>query len=441
MGKKVLIINYYWPPSGGPAVQRWLSIANHLVREGIHCSVLTVDENQAAYPVIDPQLSNRIDRRIEVYRTGTSELFWLYKQYAGGGKLPASGLVDESDPNWKQKIARFFRGNFFLPDPRRGWNKEALRRARQIIGEQKIDVIITAGPPHSTHLIGLALKERNSVHWIADFHDYWTDAFYLKKFYRTLPAQWIDKAYEKKVLKNADLILCHCQAARILFSSKVSSRDIKSKIRVHTVGYEEELFPEVTPAPQPEFAITYTGSMPGYYDPRAFMEALRIVRGIKKEVPLVFRFVGLMSPKIREMISQYGLDELLEEVGYVSHLTSIDYLYKSSILFLINPRLGDERMIVPGKLYEYLAVRKPIIFLGPADSENARIITDCEAGQSFERHDAAGLASYLSELMDRWTEKKHVDLENDNENYKKYGRERESRQLALIIESMVSDDG
>lgn len=437
MNKKVLIINYYWPPSGGPAVQRWLSIANYLLGEGLDCSVLTVDEDQAAYPVVDPQLSERVDSRIDVHRTGTSELFWLYRQYVGKGKLPASGLVDESDPNWKQKIARFIRGNIFLPDPRRGWNRQALTRARQIIREQKTDVVITAGPPHSTHLIGLALKKTESVHWIADFHDYWTDAFYLKKFYRTYLAQWIDRSYEREVLKRADLILCHCQGARDLLASKISSRDIKFKIRVHTMGYDEALFPEVAPAPQPVFAVAYVGSMPDYYDPKTFLEALRLIKESgKAAAPVVFRFVGLLSPKIREMIYQYGLEDWLEEVGYVSHLEAIDYLYQSSVLFLINPHLGDEKRIVPGKLYEYLAARKPILYLGPAESENARIIAECEAGQTFERQDVTGLAAWLSELIRRWTKKRHVDLENDNQSYKRYGRERESKALAAIIKNM-----
>ena len=166
----------------------------------------------------------------------------MYKQYVGS--IPANAFVDERHPSLKQKIARFIRGNFFIPDPRRGWNKYAYKKAVEIISRHAIQAVITAGPPHSTHLIGLKLKKKQNIKWIADFHDYWSTIFYLKDFYRLPPARWIDTCYEKKVLKQADLVLAHCQYARNLYIERLNSKD-QQKILVHAMGYDETLFQPV----------------------------------------------------------------------------------------------------------------------------------------------------------------------------------------------------
>src|SRR5262249_39479639 len=158
----------------------------------------------------DETLLTRIAPSTRTFRTGTSELFGIYKRYIGKGKVPANGLVDEPDPTLLQKVARFARGNFFLPDPRKGWNKHAYDRAAALITSEKIDIVFTAGPPHSTHLVGLRLKKHfPHIRWIADIHDYWTEVSYLSKFYRTAIAGWVDARLEKKVLRSADRIMTH----------------------------------------------------------------------------------------------------------------------------------------------------------------------------------------------------------------------------------------
>ncbi len=185
---KILLLNYYWPPGGGPAVQRWLDITNYLSAYGIDTDVVTVDDKLATYPFRDETLMTRISPGTRIFRTGTSELFSIYKRFIGKGKVPANGLVDEPDPTFLQKAARFARGNFFLPDPRRGWNKHAYAQAAALIKTERIDVIFTAGPPHSTHLIGLKLKKHfPHIPWIADIHDYWTSDFL---FIKILPDRY-----------------------------------------------------------------------------------------------------------------------------------------------------------------------------------------------------------------------------------------------------------
>jgi hypothetical protein len=217
--EKILLINYYWPPCGGPAVQRWLDITNYIEAKGIQTYVVTIDEKVATFPSYDASLQNRIAKSTKVFKTDTSELFDIYKKFVGNGKVPTTGLVDEPNPGFLKKVARFIRGNFFLPDPRIGWNKHAYKMAKTLIEQHNIKVVFTAGPPQSTHLVGLKLKrEFPHVKWVTDIHDYWTEVSHLKLFYRTKIATYFDRKLERKVLVNADVIMTHCRSSKKIFS-------------------------------------------------------------------------------------------------------------------------------------------------------------------------------------------------------------------------------
>jgi glycosyltransferase involved in cell wall biosynthesis len=437
MAIKILLLNYYWPPGGGPAVQRWLDITNYLSAYDIHSDVVTVDDKLATYPFRDETLMTRISPGTRVFRTGTSELFSVYKRFIGKGKVPANGLVDEPDPTFLQKAARFARGNFFLPDPRRGWNKHAYAQAAALIETERIDVIFTAGPPHSTHLIGLKLK-RDFPHipWIADIHDYWTEVSYLSKFYRTGIAGYFDKRLEKKVLLSADRIMTHCQSSKSLQCGKIEGRDC-SKIFVHTMGFNEDMFYPRPPVRQASFEIIYTGIMADHYEPEMLFRALKTAIGQRPDLPVKLKFIGSLSSTIRDHIMELGLGPLLEEWPYVPHARVVSELYKSTTVFLINPKFENEGIHVPGKLYEYLAVLKPIISIAPHGSENEQIILNMKAGQNFDRTEEAELSQYLVELMDRWQDRQDIDLP-ENPAVGMYGRKREAETLETIIKDLIN---
>jgi glycosyltransferase involved in cell wall biosynthesis len=436
MGIKILLLNYYWPPSGGPAVQRWLDITRYLSACSIHTYVVTVDEKVATYPFIDETLMNRIDGSTQTFRTGTSELFGVYKRFIGKGKVPANGLVDEPHPTFLQKAARFARGNFFLPDPRRGWNKHAYARAAAILTTEKIDVVFTAGPPHSTHLIGLKLKKHfPHISWIADIHDYWTEISYLSKFYRTGIASYFDKRLEKKVLLAADRIMTHCQSSEALQCKKLSGRDC-SKIFVHTMGFNEDLFKPRPPVRQAFFEIIYTGIMADHYEPEMLFNALRTAIEQRPDIPVKLKFVGTLAPTIRERIVELGLGPILEELPYMPHARVVGELYKSTVVFLINPKFENEGIHVPGKIYEYLAVFKPIVSIAPHGSENEQIIRKMKAGENFDRSEVVQLSHYLVDLMDRWQYSKNIDLP-ENPGIRVYGRRHEAERLCGVIEKLT----
>ena len=205
--KKILIITYYWPPSGGPGVQRWLKFSKYLPEFGYDPIIITVDPEKAEYPIKDHTLEQDVRVGQIVYRTDCSGIYEYYKKLTKAQSAPYSGFVNEGTPSLKQKIARFIRGNFFLPDARRGWNKHAYHQAIQIIQAEKIDAVITTGPPMSTHLVGQKLKKHFHLHWIADFRDPWTDIYYYNKMYPTPVAKAIDRKYERNVLLDADQVV------------------------------------------------------------------------------------------------------------------------------------------------------------------------------------------------------------------------------------------
>ena len=176
--KKVLIISYYFPPSGGSGVQRWLKFVKYLPEFGYEPIVLTVDPTVASYPQIDATLLQDIPSLVRVERTTTREMLSLYKRVSPTKEIPYGGFANENTQGLFSTISRFIRGNFFLPDPRRGWNKFAYKKACELIEQEQIDTVITTSPPHSTQLIGLKLKKRfPSIQWIADLRDPWRDIF------------------------------------------------------------------------------------------------------------------------------------------------------------------------------------------------------------------------------------------------------------------------
>ncbi len=433
--QKVLVINYYWPPSGGPNVQRWLTFARHLLAHNVQVYVLTVDEQQGTFPSMDYSLEEEVPEEVSVYRTETREVFSFYKKTAGKGRVPSTNLANEPNPNFLQRVARFVRGNFFLPDPRRGWNRFALPEARRIIEEENISIIATTGPPHSTHLIGRTLKRENkNLFWIADLHDYWTDSSYIVKFYRTQLAHQVDLRYELSVLREADHILNHCQSGKRRLTAKVPDQN-KDKFTVISMGYDAELFPAQLPSSQEVFRITFTGTITDNMESEVFFESVKAVREAIPEVPLKLCFVGLLAGEVREVIEKQGLRDILEAPGYVSHEEAIAYLFRSTILFLITPNFKGEETHVPGKLYEYLATEKPIFSISPHAGETAEIIGSNKGGVNFERSQKAEMIQTLIEWIEKWKIMRNLTTQNPTKSYQQYARDKETAVLAKIIQS------
>lgn len=395
MQKKVLIITYYFPPSGGSGVQRWLKFVKYLPEFNIQPIVLTVDEKYASYPQYDDSLMTDVSKDLRIEKTKTCEILSLYKRLSPTKEVPYGGFSNEKKPNLFQKLSRFVRGNFFLPDPRRGWNKYAYKKACEIIEQEHIETIITTSPPHSTQLIGLRLKKRfHAIKWIADLRDPWTDIYYNKDLYQSAFARLINAKYERKVLSLADKIITVSEGCRDNFLTKAN---ISDEIEIIPNGYDEDDFKDVNLiSSKGKTVISYIGVLSPLYDTDTIVNALNLLSESSKNT-LLFRFVGQVSETILNKFRETGID--IENIGLVSHKTAISYMKSSDLLLILHPPILGSKSLFPGKFFEYMASGKPILLIGYKDGYNARFIQENDLGRVFEFGDSENLSEYIMKTI------------------------------------------
>jgi glycosyltransferase involved in cell wall biosynthesis len=386
-------VTYYWPPGSGAGVQRWLKFSKYLTKLGWEAVLLTVDPDFAVYSAIDHSLNNEVPANLTVYKTRARDYFRLYKK--DKSKIPSAGFAIDEEKGFVSHITRFIRGNFFIPDPRRGWNRFAFKKACEIIETRKIDHVITTSPPHSTQLIGLKLKKKYpEIQWIADLRDPWTDIYYYDKFYPTFLSKRIDSAYEKSVLISADKIITIGKSLKELFSSKIPG--IEEKIEVISNGYDEEDFSALIASKPGILRISYVGTLSGSYPINGFLKALKLLS--EEGINFWLRFTGVVSQEHKELISSATGGSNIEFIPYSGHLTAIRNMLDASVLLLIIPDHLSSRSIITGKLFEYLASGKPVICLGPVDGDAAKILEETGHGKTFDYNDSAGISEYLTIL-------------------------------------------
>ncbi len=293
-------------------------------------------------------------------------------------------------------LTKFIRGNFFIPDPRKGWNRFAFRKACEIIENEEIRHIITTSPPHSTQLIGLKLKKKYpEIKWIADLRDPWTDIYYYNQFYPSTISRLIDSNYEKSVLKSADLLITVGKSLKELFASKI--RGLSEKIEVITNGYDAEDFSGLNPSKPGIFTISYIGTLSASYPVAGMLKALDVFRHENEDCRL--KFVGMVSPAQREDILNSPAGPTAEFIPYTDHKTAIKHMLSSTVLLLIIPYHQTNKSIITGKLFEYLASGKPIICLGPVDGDAAGIIRETGHGETFDYFDSESISEYIKVLI------------------------------------------
>lgn len=427
--KKVLIITYYWPPSGGAGVQRWLKFSKYLPENGWIPIVLTVDPAYASYPQLDQSLVSEIHPDCVVYKTKSFELYNLYKYLSRKKEVPYGGFANESKDSLFQKLSKFLRGNFLLPDPRKGWNKYAYKKALELIEKCKIDTVVTTSPPHSTQLIGLKLKKKIGVRWISDLRDPWTDIYYYNHFMHTRLAHKINLRYEKAVIEKSDLIVTVSEDLKRLFTEK-SKLGIASKIHVIPNGYDSEDFDYRELPKERKKTITYSGTISEAYDINAFLDAI-ISLDSKLHSDLLFRFVGSIPSAVEEKLKNTGIE--LELTGYVDHAKSIEYLFRSDILLIVIPKVDNNKGIVTGKFFEYLASRKPILGIGPKSGDLDNIIEQTHCGKLFDYSDSDGIRMFLTDTLSSNSEY------NNSELIKQYSRKELTKKLSLLLESKTEE--
>ncbi len=428
--KKVLLFTYYWPPSGGAGVQRWLKFCKYFPEFGVKPTVVTVREDKASYPVIDRTLFEEISPELEIIKTNSFEPLGFYQKLSGRKQIPFAGFANDDD-NWKHEISRFIRGNFFIPDARRGWNKYAFEAGSKVIAQQNIKTIITTSPPHSTQLVGLKLKKKYNVNWIADLRDPWTDIYYYPKMNHTALAKTIDLRYEREVLKNADKIIVVSDFIKNMFLQK-STHIHPEKVYVIPNGYDEEDFNRINIKHNPSsFIIGYNGTLADNYPIDTFTDAIkRVIQKYSNRLRVLVRFTGSISNDMQKKI-HHAISGHCEFNAHVPHKKSVELLLESNVLLLLIPEVKNNEGILTGKLFEYMAACNPIVCIGPKHGNAAAIINDCEAGKVFEKNESELIVTYLESLVEQYLNQKSIKTKNDL--HQKYSRRNLSKQMASLV--------
>jgi glycosyltransferase involved in cell wall biosynthesis len=414
-----LVITYYWPPSGGAGVQRWVKFIKYFKNQNIDPYIISVDPDFASYPVIDNSLINDIPENTNVYLTKTNEPYSFYKKI-NNNQTPYAGFVNEGSPNFFQKIARFIRGNFFIPDSRKGWNDFAYKKAVEVLERENIDTVITTSPPHSTQLIGLKLKETLNIKWIADLRDPWTDIYYYKSMLHTKWAKRKDLNYEKKVIEKSDKIVVVSDSIKQLLINK-SNLIQESKIHVIPNGFDEDdfLFPSTNE--DRKFLLSYVGTITKDYP----------LDSIKKSIAnlnISIEFTGKADEPTKHL-----LNGIAGFNNHVKHKESINLLLASDMLLLVIPKIANNKGILTGKLFEYLGARKPILCIGPTDGDAAKIIQECKAGKTFDYSDKNGIYEFIETCMLN-------EFIFENKNYLNYSRRNLTKNLSKILNDKANNE-
>jgi len=379
MRKKVLIITYYWPPAGGPGVQRWLKFVKYLPEFGIEPIVYTPEN--AAYPILDYSFLEEEPKNITLLRQPIKEPYkyagYLTKDY----KSMSKGLIPNKDKQslW-ERILLFIRGNFFIPDARIGWVKPSVAFLSRYLDENPVDIIITSGPPHSLHLIGKQLKEKLNIRWLADFRDPWSAIDYHKDLKLTHASMQKHKKLEQGVLDQADTILVTSPTTK-----KMYQKITQTPIEVITNGYDNE-GNTADIVPDEKFTLSHIGSLLSNRNPEVLWRVLGdlIVENDAFGRSFQLNLLGATSKDVIKSLQKFNLSKHINNIGYLSHKEVITYQRKSQVLLLIEADLENKSGVIPGKLFEYMVSNRPILAIGPKHWDVLPIIRDTNTGSTFE---------------------------------------------------------
>jgi len=433
--KNVLVIAYYFPPSGGPGVQRVLKHVQYLKQYGWNPIVLTVSNGQ--FPARDESLLEHIPNDVVVVRTKIFEPYDLYRLLTGKKKGTSIDVnvikKDDQKISWKEKLAEWIRATFFIPDARIGWRFSAISKGLELIKEYNIQAIYSSSPPYTCSIIARSLKKKTGLRWVAGFRDPWTG-------FISSPKRWflpsaIDKHLEFSTFNDADAVECAWEGIIKDAMEKYPTLNASKFVHVPN-GYDSADFPkEIVSKPTSKFTITYTGSLYGRRNPKSLFDALEIVfnKGEISPIHCTFRFIGRFGAEVEEMFQSVSFPESLEIHGYMSHEESIRYLFKSDVLLLIVDESKESAEIVPGKVYEYLGVMKPILAIAPHNGAIASLIRETEAGAIAHQTEVENIVSIIEEYFKCWQENTLHLKAGKKEVIQQYERKESTKKLASLL--------
>ena len=426
--KKVLIISYYWPPAGGVAVQRWYKFATYLPEFGYEPIIYTVKDGE--FGAVD-QSNDDLSDRITVLREPILEPYKLYKKFTGKSVDEKIKQETFSGAEGKEGLAVWIRGNFFIPDARKFWVKRSVKRLSSFLKENHIDAIVSNGTPHSCHLIGLKLKKKFNIPWLADFRDPWTLVDYFDQLKLTGLARRKHYRLEYSVLENADAVTT---------VSSTWEKDFKKigakKTATITNGFDGHDFTSLKNIESDKFVITHLGTLSKYRFHQEFWG--RILAKTKTDPDfkeqLEIRLIGNVDGVFFSFFEDSSLIENVKHIPQVDHKEALSHAASSDALLLI---LGDKSKSegrIPAKIFEYMAVKKPVLAYGQSPSDVQRIIQDAEAGFFVSFDDLNALDLAIEQMFINFKVGKSIV---DPKGINKFERQHLTKELANVLDEII----
>ncbi|MCR5017903.1 MAG: hypothetical protein K6A64_03830 [Bacteroidales bacterium] len=488
--KRVLVITYYWPPTGGSGVQRWVKFAKYLPDLGWEPVIYTPENPEMT--AVDRTLEKEISPDLEVIKRPIMEPYNLYRKLmgkgaetdlkklavgaSGPGAKEAAGSRDEVTPissgkkSWKQRLSLWIRANVFVPDPRVTWVKPSVRFLKKYLKEHPVDAIVTTGPPQSMHLIGQKLHEALGIPWVPDFRDPWTRMYYLKH----LP---LTKSSWNKLLKMEQGVLDSCTT--VLTCTPMVQDDYaartKTPVEMITNGFDindfeiprqarndnsaglemtadsgqncsddrsrTKVFDDVLARKllvregRNNFVVTHTGLLAADGNPENLWRALQNLAEKDPEFreKLQINLIGRVDKAVLDTIGKAGLTPNTLLPGYLDHAATNEAQHGADVLVLPLRNDPDYAIILPGKLFEYLASRRPILGIGQKDGAMAQILDETKSGITAEFDDIDTMQAFLE---DAWKQFKSGGIPPTGGDIDKYSRQSTARQLAGLLDKI-----
>lgn len=431
--KKVLIITYYWPPSGGAGVQRWLKFSKYLREFGWDPIIYTPENPEP--PDFDDTLIADIPENITIIKKPVWEPYAIYKWLTGkkkGARITHGFLQEKKGASFMEKFSVWVRGNFFIPDARCFWIRPSIKFLSQYLKENPVDVVVSSGPPHSMHLIALGLKKRLNVKWLADFRDPWTEIDFFDKLQLTRSALIKHKRLEENVLKSADIIVT---------ISPPLAHDLNRlgavNARVITNGFDPEDFSFMPVAEDESFLLTHIGSLNADRNPDDLWQSLSELCQENEQLrsKLKLRFIGRNDVSLRESLKKYNLISNTEFIEYLPHKEALRLAASSTVLLLLLNNTPNQKGIIPGKTFEYLAMKKPILCIGPTDGASAAILSETHVGITCGFNEKQQIKDVI---LACFTEQSARRLTNKNAGIEAFSRRNLTQDLAQLLNSLLS---
>ena len=429
--KRVLIITYYWPPSGGAGVQRWLRFVKRMRDFGWEPVIYTVDNPN--YALLDKGLVNEIPENVKIIKHPIKEPNNLFSKKKSKGNLFKLQQQKGKKRSFVQKVSWFIRGNFFIPDARFMWVKPSVKVLSKIIEEEQIDLIVSTGPPHSLHLIGEKLKTKFNIPWIADFRDPWTSMDYLDEMFLTKFARNKHERLEKKVITSADKVVV---VGRTMYNEFLANHKVESSIIYN--GFEKNADSQLSLTLDSKFSIVHIGSFLKNRNCNDLWTVLAdlVFENEEFKKQLEIKLIGNVDPVVLESINTLNLTPFLNRIEYVSFEETQSHLHCAQTLLLPIDRIPNAEFVLTGKLFEYLKSKRPVLLIGPAEGDAADIIKNCNAGYSCDFEDKATIKDTVLKMFNLYL-KKENKIASINVN--QFSGVELTKKITTLFDTLISD--